>query len=1456
MARFGSRAPARDVIAVTAPARERAYVSKKREGCVMRAIGISHLAAGERTTARRLVLGIAAVFVLLSLQGYASVAGAPGPGSWSAGPSIAAARHGHTATTLDEPGTAVLVAGGTASGSALASATRYYVSSGAWIAVPDMAIARQSHTAARLASGDVLIAGGSDGAVALSGVERFVSSSNTWSSAPSLAGARFMHTATVLADGRVLVAGGSTGGTTSLASVEIYDPVANSWSSGGTLGIARRQHTATTLSDGRVLITGGVANGSTASITSAEIYNPQTNTWSAAAALATARSGHTATLLTDNTVLVAGGDGPSGPLATAARYDPAANTWTAVASFSGARSHHVAARLTHGLVLIAGGSGAGDLASAQLYNPFLNSWSTAGSMASARRDATASLLSDGNLFVVAGSASGAALATVEQYDPGTWSSRASMSVNRTGHSATVLKDGRVLVAGGLTSSGVTATTELYNPSTDTWSSAAGMNEARQRHSVTVLRDGRVFVAGGMSGTAPSSALAGAEIYDPVADTWTATASMSSPRVEHSASLLLSISFLFPPPEPAVGEVLVLGGFDGSSAVASGAIYSVATNSWTGVTSMPVARRRHSATVLDNGNVIVAGGRDASGVVLASTHTRAASTGAWSTTASLSGPRELHATIRSLENTVYVSGGSDGTATLSSAERYVPASDTWSPAGSMASARSDHVFVPVANGQFIAAGGDNGTSDVASVDRYDPLTNSWRATAAMAASRAGGAGVLLLDGHLLTTGGSGLSSVEAYNFSAMPSSPGQSFIFPIDCVINAECWYHNYVDEDRVTNGVLDFACGYFTYNTHDGTDIPIPSFAMQDQGVDVYAADGGVVIFTEDGNFDKRTSANPTFRSNTVVVVHPSGVATAYLHLRKDSVGVTKGQQVTRGQRVGQIGSSGSSTGPHLHFSAYDLHSRRIDPWKNPVNPNCGGATSLWLNQAPYENFFLQLGHSLWEPPFSAIDGESSVAALSPTATDLCYVANVLSPQPGDALQHRFVGPATTHTLNTPIFSNPRSFSPTYCIDDALLRATPGIWLAEFRHNGTLMSSREFAVCPGTCTTGVHRSLYSTSSAPTNNSCTVDLVQVGDGSGPNGIQGTADCTTAHGGTITNGTLNQAVFPRTISVTISFTSPPLTVVASGEVSDDGSIGSGNWDCVPITCLGTTYSSNRLAATESRRLRAPAGGIIVTAAGDQLIVPAGSLASDTLITSDITPLTPPPPAGVRVISRRYQFGPSGTTFSPAATLVLHYTDEDVVGGLAPTNLRVMVYNSVTSNWELVGGVVDQAARTVTVTIDHFSDYALFDCATGLVDTDADGTGDACDTDDDADGCTDTEELGPNLAFGGMRNPLNRWDFADVPVPALPLAGAARDGAVSLSDVGAALIWVGRVNNGAAHPNPPYRDYDNDDNTNGIEDGAEYDRTPNGQISGPPDGAISLTDVGVILAQVGDNCVAAPN
>jgi murein DD-endopeptidase MepM/ murein hydrolase activator NlpD len=64
----------------------------------------------------------------------------------------------------------------------------------------------------------------------------------------------------------------------------------------------------------------------------------------------------------------------------------------------------------------------------------------------------------------------------------------------------------------------------------------------------------------------------------------------------------------------------------------------------------------------------------------------------------------------------------------------------------------------------------------------------------------------------------------------------------------------------------------------------------------------------------------------TVVVEHDSGIRTRYAHLSE--LAVRTGDVVARGQDIGQVGSSGRSTGPHLHFEV--LEGGR------PVNPVVG----------------------------------------------------------------------------------------------------------------------------------------------------------------------------------------------------------------------------------------------------------------------------------------------------------------------------------------------------------------------------------------------------------------------------------------------------------------------------------------------------------------------------------------
>jgi murein DD-endopeptidase MepM/ murein hydrolase activator NlpD len=62
----------------------------------------------------------------------------------------------------------------------------------------------------------------------------------------------------------------------------------------------------------------------------------------------------------------------------------------------------------------------------------------------------------------------------------------------------------------------------------------------------------------------------------------------------------------------------------------------------------------------------------------------------------------------------------------------------------------------------------------------------------------------------------------------------------------------------------------------------------------------------------------PGIAGNSVVIDHGNGEYSLYAHLKPGSVVVRAGEHVTRGQQLGQVGSSGNSTEPHLHFQVCD----------------------------------------------------------------------------------------------------------------------------------------------------------------------------------------------------------------------------------------------------------------------------------------------------------------------------------------------------------------------------------------------------------------------------------------------------------------------------------------------------------------------------------------------------------
>ena len=340
--------------------------------------------------------------------------------------------------------------------------------------------------------------------------------------------------------------------------------------------VARLDHTATLLADGRVLVAGGgkASIPGASGVTSAELYDPQTNSWSSAGNMTTARTGHTATLLGDGRVLVVGGQGPSGDLASAELYDPVTNGWSSAGNMATPRALHTATLLDNGKVLVAGGYDVSVHKSAELYDPATNSWSSAGSMSTPRIRHTATLLANGDVLVAGGDGTG----TAELFDPATnsWSSAGSMADGRRWFTATRLQNGKVLVAAGegsigSQSIGVLARSELYDPATNGWGAGGGLATARRSHTATLLGDGEVLVTGGQTYASGRGdfMLASTELYDPATDAWSSVGSMRIAREYHTATLLDN------------GNVLVVGGQTGlsvSTPLASTEIYTPGPNS--------------------------------------------------------------------------------------------------------------------------------------------------------------------------------------------------------------------------------------------------------------------------------------------------------------------------------------------------------------------------------------------------------------------------------------------------------------------------------------------------------------------------------------------------------------------------------------------------------------------------------------------------------------------------------------------------------------------------------------------------------------------------------------------------------------------------------------------------------------------------------------------------------------
>lgn len=106
-------------------------------------------------------------------------------------------------------------------------------------------------------------------------------------------------------------------------------------------------------------------------------------------------------------------------------------------------------------------------------------------------------------------------------------------------------------------------------------------------------------------------------------------------------------------------------------------------------------------------------------------------------------------------------------------------------------------------------------------------------------------------------------------------------------------------------------------NYHNGIDL-----VNNNSNAPIYASADGEVIVAGDANYFD-------WYGNWVVIKHSDGMYTGYAHL--SSVKVSKGSKVTQGQQIGVIGTTGPSTGIHLHFQFFDeMYPSSNDHFFNP----------------------------------------------------------------------------------------------------------------------------------------------------------------------------------------------------------------------------------------------------------------------------------------------------------------------------------------------------------------------------------------------------------------------------------------------------------------------------------------------------------------------------------------------
>jgi Galactose oxidase, central domain/Kelch motif len=339
----------------------------------------------------------------------------------------------------------------------------------------------------------------------------------------------------------------------------------------------------------------------------------------------------------------------------------------------------------------------------------------------------------------------------------TWVAAAPMLHGRHGFDAVLLGDGTVLAVGddyACQPGGAVAgseTAELYDPVADTWTEVESLNKPRKSFATVALRDGTALVAGGVN--ADDVPYSSTWVFDLSTRDWRAGGLLNRALAEPVMTAMVD------------GRALLVGGWglSGADRRSTAEIYDPGLATWTQTGSLPANVLAIDVVALADGRALALGLDFTDSEPQRTTYVFDALSGTWTRADFVPNPYGFDLVPIGDGDALAIGGnnggeleGGDGSV-QDSVNRFDSTSGAWVAQAPMSTPRIGLQAVTLADGRVLVAGGavrDERTSGelVASAEIYDPSTDHWTTVGDLLEPRKDGLAVVLQDGSVLVLGG--------------------------------------------------------------------------------------------------------------------------------------------------------------------------------------------------------------------------------------------------------------------------------------------------------------------------------------------------------------------------------------------------------------------------------------------------------------------------------------------------------------------------------------------------------------------------------------------------------------------------------------------------------------------------------------------------------------------------------